>query len=76
MTFSSIRKKQKGEVMIFESKQVKELREKMGLTQEAFARKIDVGVRTIARWEENKLTKIHLRTRKKLARLYKQHMED
>lgn len=36
------------------SKKIKEIRFKLGLTQEEFAHKIGVSVSTVARWETNR----------------------
>ncbi len=60
--------------MDFESTMVKELREKMGVTQEKLAQLVCVGSRTIARWEAGKQTKIHAAVRVNLIRLWKKHV--
>jgi transcriptional regulator with XRE-family HTH domain len=61
--------------MDFKSTMVKELRLKMGLTQEQMAQEVCVGSRTIARWESGKLAKIQAAVRNNLIEMYKKHME-
>ena len=60
--------------MIFKSDMVKPLRLKMGLTQEEFSREINVGSRSVARWETGKLVKISASVRVTLEKLNKKWM--
>lgn len=53
---------------------VKELRNRLGLTQEQFAKKLDVVPITIRRWEKGQ-GKMHLGNKKRLEQLAKQVKE-
>ena len=60
--------------MNFQSDMVKPLREKMDVTQEQLARQINVGSRTVARWEAGKMVKISAAVRVVLEKLHKKYM--
>lgn len=60
--------------MEFDATMVKPLRKKMGLTQDAFAKKIDAGTRSVARWESGKMVKMSAAVRNNMIRLHRKHM--
>lgn len=60
--------------MIFTPDMIKPLREKMELTQEELARELNVGSRSINRWENKKVKKISAAVRVSLNKLYKKYM--
>lgn len=60
--------------MIFTSDMIKPLRTKMGFTQEEFSRHINVGSRSVARWESGKVVKISAAVRVVLEKLNKKHV--
>lgn len=60
--------------MFFKSEMIKPLRQKMELTQEEFSREINVGSRSVARWESGKVVKISAAVRVVLEKLHKKHM--
>ncbi len=60
--------------MEFDATMVLPLRKKMGLTQPEFAKKINAGSRSVARWESGKMTKITAAIRNNLIKLHKRHV--